>query len=602
MNDEEVIYFNQSEGFKFMEFLDHVPLHFKQNLLEYKSNQSLDYFDVETETKGFRIYHDYLQYKGLWKIEKKLNECSKEFYDKIKLKQNFSSERWRTTIKITETNEKISFKIFWFFSEKKFGRPYFKVHTVCQFVTYNKKKKLFYHGKLVNYHKKRNFIKSVRVLRLNGNPYSLIQSYLMGYLVEDNTSDVLVSQTKNQLSCNITKLFMSRVFPDIKDGEDYETITFKKMYEARGVKLPDNWKAFLDTYIGPLKKIKTPNSKLIEMLMKQSGLKGDKINKAFHMVKSFTNPECIKFAMDFFGEKFILSQNIDFLVTLLECPYSFHLNAHKDLNFTKKEKNNILEILKLVAVKHININTFSDHFYMLNKLKGLEKVKWESNSLKTFSEEHLALTEKISFYTKGILIRNFDENFLKTSQQEVILNDTFYFPILLTTTGEYNEESFIQSNCVKTYIDKSNSIIFSIRKGSNDSTERITVEFQFKQVNEHVLLKRVQTLGRFNQPIKPDFEEVCKVFDERIKTFLINNELKLPNVQLVVGGKLFNSKIVFNDDRKYFTFENPGFTHILNFGFSDNLRIENGWNIIPDNLENEVGDFDDYTIVGIDDF
>lgn len=562
MNDEEVIYFNQYEGFKFMEFLDHVPLSLHQSSFESDSNLFF----------GSPRY-DCIEYKGIWKIKQILQNCSKEFYDEIKLKQNFSSERWRTTIKIVETNEKISFKVFWFFSEKKFGRPYFKVLTECRFVTYNKKKKLFYNGGLYNYHKKRNFIKKIRVLQLNENPYFLIQNILAGFLPEDGVSDVLVSNTKNQLSCNLTKLFISRVYPDLKDGEDYETITFKKNYEVRGVKLPDNWKAFLNLYIKPLKTIKTPSLKFIEMIMKQFNLKGDKINKAFHMVKSFTNDNCIKFAINFFGEKYILSQNIDFLVSLLESPHSFSTNNY-NIDFKKKEKNNILEILKLVLVNHITSLTFDDHFHMIMKLKNFEKVKWESNTLDSFTQEHFLLSEKVTFYTNGILTRFFDTNFQNITQEKIIYNNTPYFPVLLTTTFDYNQESFVQSNCVKTYINKPGSIIFSIRKGTIDSSERITIEFHLKQVNEHTLLKRVQTLGRFNQAIQSDFAEVCKEFDEKIKTFLIHNELKLPNLSLEIGGKKINSRIIFDDINKIFTYNNLQFKHLINFGPLNQIQNE----------------------------
>ena len=144
--------------------------------------------------------------------------------------------------------------------------------------------------------------------------------------------------------------------------------------------------------------------------------------------------------------------------------------------------------------------------------------------------------------------------------------DKYNFKIKSRSTNEYNNESFIQSNCVKTYVNYPHCVIFSLRKNSPDSEERITIEFNIKKVNNFILLKRTQTLGRFNKPINSEYDEVCKIFDERIKTFLLKNDFILPNVKLLIANKIFDSKIIYSDKSKSFEWGSENFNNILSYG------------------------------------
>ena len=54
-----------------------------------------------------------------------------------------------------------------------------------------------------------------------------------------------------------------------------------------------------------------------------------------------------------------------------------------------------------------------------------------------------------------------------------------YYPVLLRKSMDYEKESQHQRNCVRSYSERPDCLIFSIRKGSIDGDERITVEYQY---------------------------------------------------------------------------------------------------------------------------
>lgn len=507
-----------------------------------------------------------------WEIKSPPNNFSNPIqeseYEENKLKINFFSLKEKFLIKITENDSKVSFKLYSRRTTKKVGEKFFRISSCCYFVTYSKIRNIFYHGKIVDYHKKKKFYKEVKTIKFNLNPFEKIGNILANILPGNFTTrleNCSLPVFKNEFVNTVCKKFYFCVYPEFqKDNVIDFSISFKKLYESRGIKLPNNWTAFKNTYLPDIKFFKKNKNKFIDTVMYQNNVKGDKIKKAFHMVTNFENISAFKWACNFFGEKFILAQEPIFIVKLLSFPFTLDFTVFTI--FSKNEKKNILKILDLVMANQINTNTFCDHFMMINKLQNLEKVKWSSNDYNTFSEEHKLFTDKVSFYSKGILVRDYEKNFSESLQEVITIENQKYFPILLKSTNEYNNESFIQSNCVKTYVNYPHCVIFSLRKNSPDSEERITIEFNIKKVNNFILLKRTQTLGRFNKPINSEYDEVCKIFDERIKTFLLKNDFILPNVKLLIANKIFDSKIIYSDKSKSFEWGSENFNNILSYG------------------------------------
>ncbi len=101
-----------------------------------------------------------------------------------------------------------------------------------------------------------------------------------------------------------------------------------------------------------------------------------------------------------------------------------------------------------------------------------------------------------------------------------------YYPVLLRKTQDYEKESQHQHNCVRTYVERPDSIIFSIRKGSIDGQERITVEYQFRK-NE---ILNVQERARFNELPNETFSHVANIQLANINLEYKLGTLKLPKL------------------------------------------------------------------------
>jgi hypothetical protein len=139
-----------------------------------------------------------------------------------------------------------------------------------------------------------------------------------------------------------------------------------------------------------------------------------------------------------------------------------------------------------------------------------------------------------------------------------------FHPVLLDSTQKYNDESNQQSNCVKGYIGKSSSIIISVRTGQS-LTERATVEYLLTKESDKVSAKRVQSLGKFNQKLEDEWNEVLLkldqvvlscVRDERFETVKLTKECK--------NGVVLSSDSYWDEDGKLrWTYKNIDNNHSL---------------------------------------
>jgi hypothetical protein len=162
--------------------------------------------------------------------------------------------------------------------------------------------------------------------------------------------------------------------------------------------------------------------------------------------------------------------------------------------------------------------TFYDHINMFVNLKryGETNLKWTSEIQGTkFVNEHYDWTEKLDFYRRGIYYRIYPQYMFDLIQTQLETDNGVYYPILLDNTNKYNDESQTQSNCVKGYVGRASSIIISLRKDSEASNVRATIEYQVsKETDKPIKIKRVQTLGRFNEKLSEEWDLVLFKLDE----------------------------------------------------------------------------------------
>jgi hypothetical protein len=129
-------------------------------------------------------------------------------------------------------------------------------------------------------------------------------------------------------------------------------------------------------------------------------------------------------------------------------------------------------------------------------------------------------------------------------------------------------ESFIQSNCVKGYVDRAPSLIISFREGSQDSKVRATIEFTISEENK---LKRIQTLGRFNKGLDDEWKKPLIMLDLKIGKLMSAKLFELPGVILKIGYKEFKSGSHFVD-KPHYLFNGSQPTKVLDW---EDPRINN---------------------------
>jgi len=216
-------------------------------------------------------------------------------------------------------------------------------------------------------------------------------------------------------------------------------------------------------------------------------------------------------------------------------------NRYTLKDYTKNEVKNCFEIFKLVIRGDINLHSFTDHVGYKARLNNFEPVTWKSKTYDKFIEEHYNWSEKIDEMKNSQYNRFYYEPFKKYI--ETPINE--FYPVLLSEHKEYLKESFEQSNCVRTYVDRPDSIIISVRKGDVNSKERATIEYKIRKYDENIVLKRVQSLGRFNHTLDSTWDEVLKILDNRMNNSLVTNLFELPKVEIKNGTKSIVTNIIF---------------------------------------------------------
>jgi len=519
-----------------------------------------------------------VKYNNGWKYSKMLS--TEEDYVKNYANTCCSVTHNRYIVKLVKDGGKISLKVFAYNKRRRVGKKFFSKRTNVYFITYNYETNSLYKGQISNYHKKRGAKKTIRKNAIFDHPFNYFRSLLRSVL--EISKDVLVN--KDDIINKVFNLFCDNIPGTEKYGDlPVDMKIYRRFYDYGGVKLPDNWESFIFVYPQPNKVLLKKNKfKYVDSLMSLFGLTGDKIRRILHSVKKF-NVDFISFAFELFGKDFILSKPDDDIIKMFES--KLLPNEYMMINFTSnKEKNNIYEIFKLVAEDEISFYTFLDHIRFLRFLRPLEGVKWTSRTYDEFNEEHYLWSEKQGFYTKGDFNRIYNDEFIINVEKPINFDDKLYYPVVLTKSQDYNKESYIQSNCVKTYVDKAQSLIISLRDGSVDSEERATIEYQItKYVDENrYRFYRIQSLGRFNHNLSDEWLKVIDMLDKRMSGDDVVSSFTLPKLKVIIGNNIIESDSSFKVTDNKFLFnlqwdKDVSNNNIVNYDiidrFDDDLNI-----------------------------
>ncbi len=228
--------------------------------------------------------------------------------------------------------------------------------------------------------------------------------------------------------------------------------------------------------------------KYVDAFMLMRDMKGDKLKRILHNVSSF-NFLSYKFVVTFFGLDFLLSRPDNEVKLILENEVYFNeIYSGGEILFNKTELKYIYQIYLLVCKGEADYSSFMEHISFKSRILKFQDIKWKSNTLDKFNDEHVEWSELISSYTDGTTVRRYSREFVDKIQEVISVNDVDYYPVMLTTSTEYNNESVVQVNCVRTYVNRPDCFIISLRKGDSEGNERLTNEFSISVVKDKLTL------------------------------------------------------------------------------------------------------------------
>lgn len=422
---------------------------------------------------------------------------------------------------IERDGDKLALKLFYGGKTRSKGTSYFRVKKNVEYITVNTKTGDVYNGYLKGFQKKRNYSKKIRRNYFMEcsleSMKSKIRNYLALFKVEGSTS----------IASNFVSVFMDEIDKRLYDGLKLDDRLFKFYLDKRNIKYPDNFGAYKNHLIGPSirKKLKKNGGKLVDAFMSEHNLQGKVLKKSLHECERISL-DAYNYARNMFGDD-KLNQDSGVIVPLLET--ISHVN-NSTAGDTLKEVMSTSEMDRYYrAFKEVFVNsnmdtyTLSDHVRMYLELRryGVE-VKWNATNSTEFHNEHLDWTDKISHYRSGTYKRIYPD----ILHELLSKNIGEYTPVLLTTSQGYNEESATQSNCVKGYVGRPESIIVSLRKYD----ERATIEYKVSLVNDVTTIQRVQSLGKRNQALDSKWDDVMLSLDKIMLSFIKHKEFELVKV------------------------------------------------------------------------
>jgi len=430
-------------------------------------------------------------------------------------------------IKIVEDVNKISIRYSFVVRKRRVGRQYFSVSKTHRYVTYNYVTKNFYHGTIETTRKK------VKRKKVRCNTFYIPFLTEVKLAIRRNVNHI-ISQTQNwqslvstaysqmtkgdEVAMDALKQFAYSIYSKnnilLNYNSNYLEGEMYKMY------LKDNNVSYPDS-VNQYTVIPTPKSKLLKYgnvvhyFMNIADLKGKRGRKILNQTTHID----FKTLVDVYH-----NMGVDYFSKIRESFFKDENNFlyHRYYNHDAFEKKKIFPLSNLDKKRIVDLinndteiiwNMIMDHLITISKLKKFgEEVKMRFTNRDEFNEEHYRITELLENYRNGKVSRFNGQDF-QNELSEMIMYDGFqFYPVLLTNSTQYNEESKVQSSCVRTYIEKPQNIIISLRRNTMFGSDRITVEYLITPMG----FERVQNRKKYNQSTDEWDEDLMKILDYRL--------------------------------------------------------------------------------------
>jgi hypothetical protein len=505
----------------------------------YHDTNSIEELDKDRKTS-----EDNFENKRRFLFKYKEINSSEDFYIQNYGNPIVSVLRENVMVVVENNGDKVSIKLFISSRERIVGVSWFKKETKVIFITVNRKTGDVYSGSLINYHKKRKCTKTLRRNYFWGDPLRALMvtsKHIMNHFFPEQSGAIINEAVS---------VFMNQ----IDEREGFDNLSFgqrllKYYLDKRNVKYPNNFTIFYNQPTSQITKhLKKVDNKLVDAFMKSHGLSGKKLKKILHICEEM-NVETYKRVRNFFGGDW-LNQDDEMTKACFNAK-DFLLVFPEEVKemMSDEEKRRVYSMLKQVIIyNNIDSWSFNDHLRIYYELKiHGENVKWMSgkNSDKDFRQEHLDWSDKLQHYKRGHYERIYPKYFYDKISQPI----DGYYPVILDNTTNYNEESATQSNCVKTYIGRPSSFIVSLRKGSTDSEDRVTIEYHSIMKDGKMDTSRIQTLGKYNNRISEDWDEVLLKLDKIVLSSFHDKKYETPSIiKTCMNGVKFDSDSYFDDN------------------------------------------------------
>ena len=504
----------------------------------------------------------------------------------------------RERLFIEESDDKISIKYQTYIKDRKVGGRFFIERKVTQYLTFNFKKKMFYSGTFST-KKKKVIGRSMKV-----NPtYFAIETFLRNIRIDNS---VAVDQ--------YLYFFLEKIWDrmGIENPQNFQWDCMKSFYSltyylVNDIKIPNQWKKFTGIFFSK-KELQKTNMNLVDAAMDKLKLKGSKVKQIFNEmtwvdfdrlymtynllgIDRFNKIENKVFDEHYSNDEYgVKSLEMNKMGRYYECFYTDKYNypnyyiGRTLVPLTPKEKDRILDLMPYFD--GYKWSTLLDHLDMKRELLNLgEDVRLKFTNMSSFNLEHEEFSRLLQSYRKGEIERFYgDVDSLETPIEH---QGETYYPVLLRKTSDYEKESQHQRNCVRTYAERADCLIFSIRKGSSDGDDRVTVEYQYRK-NE---ILNVQERAKFNALPSDEFSQVAKIQLANINLMYKLGTLKLPRLV-----KKYRSGKVIEQESTFRSLEHEGTKIIAMTPRWDvsTPELQTWQNELLDYNEIPVGDFNDW--------
>jgi len=448
-------------------------------------------------------------------------------------------------IVVERDGDKVSMKVFNGFRERRVGNKWFKVVRNVDYITVNTKTGDVYSGFLHNYQNKKKVRKKLHKNFFLNEPISNI-----GYVIRDKIWSY--SHNSVEVAVDASSKFMDEIDErGLISSFNLDKRLFKFYLDKKGIKYPNNFFLYSSKLVGSKfrKILKKNDNRLVDAFMIHNGLTGKKLKKCLHSCKGL-NLDLYLIARKLFGDDWI-NQDDDFILQTLNSEFNIKdrdIPAEFVNVIGKDELRRVFNLFKKVYFEEmLDTYTFMDHIAIYTQLKmyGETDLRWMSNDVDIFRNEHLDWSDKLTFYKKGHYERIYPVYSYEHLEQPL----GEYYPVLLDDSTSYNEESLTQSNCVKTYIGKPSNIIISLRKGSRYSEERATIEYQLYREDDKIKCRRAQSLGKYNGKLSDEWIHWLLKLD--LKMLYYVNDDRFEPVKITkkcYNGAFFESGSYWDED------------------------------------------------------